>query len=247
MNYSARTDIGKKREVNQDNYIAFINENNKRGFFAVADGMGGHEYGETASLIATEYFKLVKTELMEKDIKEETIEKFLADQIKNINCAIQEMSYELNVVNGMGTTLSMIYIYNDVGYICNVGDSRVYWIDDSIKQITKDHSLVEEMIDSGAISKSEAIHHPKKNIITRALGTKKDIDVDVFIKPIDKEGYFLLCSDGLSNMIEDDNIQKIVYNAKTAKEAVDILIDTANENGGKDNISVILVKMNNRR
>lgn len=144
---------------------------------------------------------------------------------------------------GMGTTLVLATIEDNILTVANVGDSRLYVMsDDGIRQITRDHSLVEEMIRMGGIDRNSARNHPDKNIITRAIGASSNVNVDFFEVELKDGDVIFMCSDGLSNMIEDDDIYEITQNADDLEDAATKLVDTANENGGKDNISVVLVK-----
>ena len=145
---------------------------------------------------------------------------------------------------GMGTTLVLATITDDILTVANVGDSRLYIIseDEGIHQITRDHSLVEEMVRMGGIDRVSARNHPDKNIITRAIGATQNVNIDFFEVNLKNNDLILMCSDGLSNMIEDSEIQKIANNAKSLEDIANELINTANKNGGKDNISVVLAR-----
>ena len=143
----------------------------------------------------------------------------------------------------MGTTIVLTTIVGDYAYVANVGDSRLYLINDErIIQITKDHSLVEEMVRMGEISEEDARNHPDKNIITRALGASEEVDIDFFDVQLEEKNRILLCSDGLSNMIADEQIQEIIQSAEDIEQSGRQLVATANTNGGRDNISVILIE-----
>ena len=187
MEYFSKTDIGRKREVNQD-YVFATDQpiGNIPNLLIVADGMGGHE--------------------------------------------------------GMGTTLVVATVIEHTLYFANVGDSRLYVIGDEIKQLSKDHSLVEEMVRLGGINEDEAKHHPDKNIITRAIGAKLDVEIDFFEYRIVEGDIILMCTDGLSNMVEDEDVFRIIRGSRDLPEAVQGLIDQANLNGGKDNIGIVLAK-----
>lgn len=142
----------------------------------------------------------------------------------------------------MGTTMVLVTIVDDYAYVANVGDSRLYLIEDKILQITKDHSLVEEMVRRGLITKEEAKTHPDKNIITRVLGIGPEVEVDFFDIHLKENSTLLLCSDGLSNMVSDDDIWRIANTSRDLRETGMRLVSLANENGGKDNIAVVLVQ-----
>ena len=157
------------------------------------------------------------------------------------NGKLLDLAQNNEQLQGMGTTMVAAVLEGDTLYVANVGDSRLYVVEETITQITRDHSLVEEMVRRGEIDKEEARSHPNKNIITRAIGTAPQIAVDCFEEKINQETTILLCSDGLTNMIEDTGIFSIVRNASHLEEAGKQLIKLANENGGKDNITVLLV------
>ncbi len=233
------TDIGQNRSVNQD-YIYCSRDpvGNLPNLFIVADGMGGHKAGDLASSCAVEVFlqavRLVKT----------------GSPITIIGDAIQEVNHEVYMKSksspdyeGMGTTFVVAVISGRVLYVANVGDSRLYVIGETIRQITRDHSLVEEMVSLGEIDKREARNHEKKNIITRAIGVNSKVMADFFEVELSEKEAVLLCSDGLTNMIEEADIFRIVnHKQETTKEKVLHLIELANKNGGRDNISAILIE-----
>ncbi len=236
MRSVGKTHLGLVRKNNQDNYL---NQKNKNGFciLAVADGLGGHNAGEVASDYAVEelagYFNIWEECDFIKDAQE------IEEYIKNINTEIYNMSQHSETLSGMGTTLTLVVTNGADAVIFHVGDSRVYLINDKITQITKDHSLVQYLIDQGQITIEEGLHHPQKNIITRALGTDEHVEVDVLkikIKPSDK---LLVCSDGLTNNVSDEKIYQTIKN-NSVDQAADLLILEANSNGGSDNITVVL-------
>jgi PPM family protein phosphatase len=232
------TDVGQKRNMNQD-YV-YTSENpvgNLPNLFVVADGMGGHKAGDFASNYTVK--QLVR--LIESSSETNPI-KIMRQSIELANKELLRMANENSELTGMGTTLVAATIVNDYIYIANIGDSRLYIINNSIKQITKDHSLVEEMIRLGEIAREDAKNHPDKNIITRAIGAGEDISVDFFEMKLEKDDVILLCSDGLTNMIEDEEIWNIINKQKTPEQKAQKLVDTANKNGGKDNIAVIIIE-----
>ena len=230
-------DIGKCREINQD-YI-FVSEEpigNLPNLFLVADGMGGHKAGDLAS----EYTVAKVQEAVSKSMQ--TIPyQILKGAFQYANQKLLEKAGESDSYTGMGTTLVAATVKNDAVYVVNVGDSRLYKIGDKIEQITEDHSLVEEMVRMGEISKEQARNHPDKNIITRAVGARAEVEVDFFNEELHPGDLILMCSDGLTNMLEDEEILKIMKGAYTIKEKAQRLIDGANEHGGKDNIAVIII------
>jgi protein phosphatase len=233
------TDVGKRRELNED-YLFTSDKpvGNLPNLFIVADGMGGHNAGDYASKHAVE--KVVES--IREDVHEYDPENILQDAIDKANTYIYEMSKSDASLKGMGTTLVAVTLYEGFVIVANVGDSRMYVIDDFITQITKDHSLVEEMVDMGGLDREAARTHPDKNIITRAVGVSDYVLVDFFDVQITEEETLLLCTDGLTNMLTDDNILRIVNSSDDLEEAGKGLIKEANDNGGRDNIAVVLVK-----
>ncbi len=236
--YSA-TDVGQKRKMNQD-YV-FVSEGpvgNLPNLFTVADGMGGHNAGDYASSHAV---RILVDEIRE-DADYNPV-KVIRHAIEAANTEIRNRAQEDANLRGMGTTMVVATIVDQYAYIANVGDSRLYVISDEIRQITKDHSLVQEMVRMGEISEEEARNHPDKNIITRALGAEKTVDVDFFDLKLEKDCTILMCSDGLSNMVEDSKIQEIISDPEAdLDQKGNALLREANQNGGKDNIAIVLVE-----
>ena len=236
--YSA-TDVGQKRKMNQD-YV-FASEGpvgNLPNLFTVADGMGGHNAGDYASSHAV---RILVDEIRE-DADYNPV-KVIRHAIEAANTEIRNRAQEDANLRGMGTTMVVATIVDQYAYIANVGDSRLYVISDEIRQITKDHSLVQEMVRMGEISEEEARNHPDKNIITRALGAEKTVDVDFFDLKLEKDCTILMCSDGLSNMVEDSKIQEIISDPEAdIDQKGNALLREANQNGGKDNIAIVLVE-----
>ena len=240
MNALPITDIGLKRRSNQDFvYISKEPVGNLPNLFIVADGMGGHNAGDFASEYSVdEFIGYVKECTSNSPIK------IITNAIEVTNSSLIEKSTSCEELKGMGTTLVAATIYDNHIYIANVGDSRLYVIDSDIKQITKDHSLVEEMIEEGTIERKDMRIHPNKNIITRAIGVHYDIAPDFFELDLEKDDIILMCSDALTNMVDDQEIRDIVSkNKENLDIAIKRLVDRANEQGGKDNISVIIVKL----
>lgn len=232
------TDVGKKRKLNQDYvFTSEIPVGRLANLFIVADGMGGHNAGDYAS----KYTIRTIVEEIEKSKEESTIS-VLEKAIKRANRHIRLKSQESEGLSGMGTTVVAATIRDGVMCVANVGDSRLYVINKEIKQITVDHSLVEEMIRMGGIKREQARSHPDKNIITRAIGAEDDLEIDFFQVKLEKGDFVLLCSDGLTNMIEDEEIRMILQGQRDIVEKAEALVATANNNGGKDNIAVILIE-----
>ena len=236
--YSA-TDIGKKRHDNQDFIFTSTDPvGNLPNLFVVADGMGGHNAGDFAS----NYAVSVMLETIKKDDNFNPI-KIIRNGITNANMEVYKASIENPSMAGMGTTLVAASVVGEYLYVANVGDSRLYTAGESLKQITLDHSLTGEMIRLGEIDAEEAKHHPDKNIITRAVGTEDALEIDFFDIKLEADQRFLLCSDGLTNMVEDGEIFTPLK--RSFEEGTDpalALLGKANENGGKDNISVVVVE-----
>ena len=240
MESFAITNIGEHREINQD-YVYCTNETVGLlpNLYIVADGMGGHRAGDFASRFSVSVF-----EQEVKSQKTRTIIGTMENAIRHANEQLIKEAATSPDYEGMGTTLVAATIAGDTLYVANVGDSRLYLMDNkaNLRQITQDHSLVEEMILKGEIERKDAKYHPKKNVITRALGASKQIVPDFFETGLEDEEYILLCSDGLTNMVEDSVIREVLMQTEmTVEEKTQKLVDLANENGGKDNISVILI------
>lgn len=235
--YSA-TDVGQKRKMNQD-YV-FASEGpvgNLPNLFTVADGMGGHNAGDYASSHAV---RILVDEIRE-DADYNPV-KVIRHAIEAANTEIRNRAQEDENLRGMGTTMVVATIVDQYAYVANVGDSRLYVIQDGIHQITRDHSLVQEMVKMGEISEEEARNHPDKNIITRAIGVKENVEPDIYEYRLKKGDIILMCTDGLSNMVEDEDMFNIVKGSRDVVEAVQMLIEKANSNGGRDNIGVIVAE-----
>ena len=238
MQAYAGTDIGCVRTMNQDGYFCSTTPIGPfPNLFIVADGMGGHKAGDFASkyTVKVVHEELEKTEL---DKPEEILKSIVSvANHKLIQAAQSDVKLE-----GMGTTLVIATVIGNTLYFSNVGDSRLYLIGDKIKQLSKDHSLVEEMVRLGGIKAEEAKNHPDKNIITRAMGVKEEVEADIYEYRLKKGDMILMCTDGLSNMVEDEDMFDIVKGARDIVEAVQMLIEKANSNGGRDNIGVVLAE-----
>ena len=231
------TDVGMVRQVNQDYVYTTDNPiGTLPNLFVVADGMGGHKAGDYASKYTVEVMKRELAQSEEKDV-----EKALVSAIEKANREIIKKASEDEHLKGMGTTVVAATIVDHMMYFANVGDSRLYLINNGIVQLTKDHSLVEEMVRLGGIKPEEAKHHPDKNIITRAIGAKEEVEADFYEHRLKKGDKIVMCTDGLTNMVEDEEIFHIVQGARDVVEAAETLIASAKENGGTDNIGVILI------
>lgn len=238
MKTFSMTDIGRKREINQD-YVFATDETigNLPNLLVVADGMGGHRAGDFASRFTVE----VLAEEVQNS-KETHPEQILGNAIQTANERLMEEAAKDSRLEGMGTTLVAATILDHVLYFANVGDSRLYLINKEIRQLSKDHSMVEEMVRLGGLTEEEAKHHPDKNIITRAMGVKDKVEPDFFEYRLKGGDTILMCSDGLTNMVDDDEIFQIAKSARDIVEAVETLIQRANENGGSDNIGIVLAQ-----
>lgn len=236
------TDIGRKRQLNQD-YVYSSGQpvGNMPNLFIVADGMGGHKAGDFASKYTVETIEQEVKHAFEKNPRE-----IIKKAIKTANTQVRQQAAMDPNLTGMGTTVVVATVIGKYLQVANVGDSRLYIVNESeIKQVTRDHSLVEEMVRLGGIERKDARLHPDKNIITRAIGARDEVQADFFTVELRPTDTILMCSDGLTNMLEDEEILRIMstYNdPKNLVETAQALIDAANNNGGKDNIAVVLVK-----
>lgn len=232
------TDIGKKRKLNQDYvYSSEVPIGKLPNFFVVADGMGGHNAGDYASKYTVE---TIVSEIEKSE--EKTPEKIIGKAIGVANSHIRKISLTDKKFEGMGTTVVAATCQGNSMTVANVGDSRLYIVNDEIMQITRDHSLVEEMIRMGGMDRESARNHPDKNIITRAIGANDTVKVDFFTVELEKGDIVLMCSDGLSNMLDDEEIRMILNGQRDIVEKAEELVKAANLNGGKDNIAVILIE-----
>lgn len=234
----AITDVGKVRFMNQD-YI-FSSElpiGVLPNLFMVADGMGGHKAGDYASRFLVEqmvdYIRSSENKPVVSIIKQ---------GIQSANERLYQLAQEQEELFGMGTTLVLAVIEQDTLYAANVGDSRLYLVRDGIRQVTRDHSYVEEMVALGRLERNSQDYLSKKNIITRAIGSKANVEVDFFEIDLMPGDYILLCSDGLTNMVSEEQMEEMIRSDKTIKEKVEQLVATANLQGGRDNIAAILVE-----
>ena len=238
MQTQALTDIGRRRQINQD-YIfesaepvgAFPN------LFILADGMGGHKSGDFASKYLTE----TMVGYISRN-KNDDIIKVFKSAIGMSNTLVYEKSHSDPELNGMGSTMVAAVIRDGILTVANVGDSRLYIIRDGITQVTKDHSYVEEQVANGNMVRYSEEYNKKKKYITRAVGIEDSVKADYFEVDLMKNDYILLCSDGLTNMVDDDAIFAIISGHGSLQYKAHTLIDAANENGGNDNIAVILIK-----
>lgn len=239
MKAYALTDVGQSRTTNQDYvYLSIDAVGALPNLLIVADGMGGHKAGEVASENAV--MTVVKSV---QSSKQKDIVSIIQEAITYANDELIKLSQSDVKYEGMGTTMVLATIVENSMYVANIGDSRLYLVNDDIHQITRDHSYVEEMVSIGELDKESARTHEKKNIITRAIGVVKGTEADFFEVQLSDGDYILMCSDGLTNMVNDEQIKNVIKSDGEVEDIVHTLIDVANENGGKDNIAVLLAKV----
>ena len=232
------TDTGALREMNQDYFFASDDPvGNLPNLYIVADGMGGHKAGDYASRYTTQ--RMVAS--VSSSAGEEPVT-ILQEAITTANKLLIEEAAEDEAKRGMGTTLVAATILDGKLYVANIGDSRLYVINRDIRQITRDHSLVAEMVRIGEVNEADARIHPDKNIITRAIGAGEDVQADFFEIDLQENDRILLCTDGLTNMVEDDKIRDIILSDAPLEERAKLLVSTANRNGGRDNITVMIIE-----
>jgi len=245
LNVGAYSDKGMVRQINEDSfYIPSETDDNSIMLFIVADGMGGHMAGEVASKEAVDAVVRYINENYEKEAKNvrSNLINLINESILYANKQIYEKSLSDFNLSGMGTTFAIALIHKESLYIGHVGDSRIYLLrKNNLYQLTRDHSYVEELVSSGTITREEAANHPQKNIITRALGTEEVVEIDICVRKFYKNDTLILCTDGLSNMIDEETIKTTVENSETSKEAAEKLVALANDAGGADNITVVIV------
>lgn len=237
----SRSDIGKVRTSNQDAYFA-AELSSGTVFAIVCDGMGGANAGNVASETAVKAISEYVLHSYRFDMDSFEIAKMLKNAIVSANIEIYEMSLKNPDLKGMGTTVVAVLVKDDKAVVINAGDSRAYHIGEEITQITKDHSVVQSLIESGKITSEDAKVHPRKNVITRALGAEENIIVDSYEVKLAKNSKFLLCTDGLSSFAEEQEIFDIFKTAEK-DDVTEGLIALANENGGGDNITVVTLAM----
>lgn len=237
------TDIGKRRKINQD-YLFFSDEavGCFPNLYIVADGMGGHKAGDKASSYSvTRFVELARK--TEKELPFLSMERIL----KQVNREVFQLSQREEEYAGMGTTFVAATVVDRVVYVMNVGDSRLYYYDGNLRQVTMDHSLVEELVRAGELNRIESRNHPQKNIITKAVGVSEDVQPDFFMLDIQEGEKILLCSDGLTNMVDDEKLEEIISEPKELNKMAQECIDEALFFGGLDNIAVVIAQYGNGR
>lgn len=240
--YAGRSDVGKVRQGNEDALFA----DEARGVFIVADGMGGHVAGEVASQIATEMVGPGVSRAVEQGLRGEDLQERALELIEEANRAIMERADNEPEKRGMGTTVTLLALMPDSRYLFQqVGDSRGYLFrDGALTQITRDHTVVQQQVDRGALAPEQARDHPLSHILTRALGTEFDVETDTYSDQVKVGDVFLLCSDGLSGMLPDEEIRRILLSPTgDVQQMADGLVAAANEAGGLDNITALVVKI----
>ncbi len=237
----AKSDKGKVREMNQD-YYYISNSIDEVQLYLLADGMGGYNGGEIASKLAVQSAKsYIEDNFKETKKDKESIIKLIESSMEYANLVVYEKAKENQDLQGMGTTLEIALIYNNKVYIGHIGDSRIYRVrKEYIRKLTQDHSYVQKLVKEGTITKEQADHHPQKNMLMKALGCNVFIEPDVMVKGFLKDDILIMCSDGLSNLVG----QEVLYQkaSKDLEQATKDLVAIANENGGYDNITVVIIK-----
>lgn len=239
MQAYAMTDVGMNRSMNQD-FIYSSTEpiGSLDNLFIVADGMGGHNAGDFASRFVVEHLvSCFETRYPDKDVHG-----ILKEGIRRVNQELYEQASGDPRLYGTGSTLVLATVKGSVLYVANIGDSRLYLLREELKQVTRDHSYVEEMVALGKMRRGSRDYMEKKNIITRAVGTGDEVEVDLFAMKLRPGDTILMCSDGLSNMVDEFEMEYIIRSEDGLKQKTESLIEAANRSGGKDNISVILIE-----
>lgn len=237
----ATSDVGKAREINEDYfYISFPDDQVQ--LFILADGMGGYNGGEVASKLAV---TTAKNYILSNYEKSKGAKESLLDLVKNssqyANMVVYEKSEENTDLSNMGTTLDICLVYQNKVFISHIGDSRVYRLrKDFFRKLTKDHSYVQTLVDEGKITEEESKNHPKKNMLMKALGCTPFIEPDAMVKGFLKGDILLMCSDGLTNMVSEEEIQQIIKDNPT--DSTKLLVQRANDLGGKDNITAVIIR-----
>ena len=237
------TNTGKVRRQNQDAFKVIFDEERNVAVLVVCDGMGGARAGNIASLVAADTFIHHMGKYVENIGLISDVAMKMADAVLAANKAVFDMSVSNEEFSGMGTTLTAAISTPDGEVVVNIGDSRLYHANpNSISQITKDHSVVEDMISRGDLTRAEARRHPNKNLITRALGTSEDEEPDVFFLQLEQGEYLLLCSDGLSNVVLDSEILFELQHEKNVKKCCEKLVNLALSRGAPDNVTAVIFK-----
>ena len=246
MRSVGKTDIGLVRKVNEDSFLCEKLEGTEGTYlYIVADGMGGHNAGEVASSMAVqEVASYIRENIETLKLGDKEIQDLIRNAILFANDKVYKTSILKSNCLGMGTTLSMVLAKDNSIFIGHVGDSRIYLIrENEITRLTEDHSLVAELVKAGSIKPEEAYNHPQKNVITRALGTEYTIEPDVSQREIQSGDFILICTDGLSNVVYEEDMIYVVVNTSDLNDACDLLINKAKESGGFDNITAVAIQI----
>ena len=237
----AKSDKGNVRETNED-YFYISNSLDQIQLFLLADGMGGYNGGEIASQLAIQTAKnYIENNFKDIEKDRDSIIQLLGSSMEYANMVVYEKAKENPELQGMGTTLEICLIYNNKAYIGHVGDSRIYRVRKQfIRKLTQDHSYVQKLVKEGTITKEQAEHHPQKNMLMKALGCNAFVEPDVMVKGFLKDDILIMCSDGLSNMVEQQTIYEM--SSKNIEQATKDLVQLAKDRGGYDNITVVIIK-----
>ena len=237
----AKSDKGNVRETNED-YFYISNSLDQIQLFLLADGMGGYNGGEIASQLAIQTAKnYIENNFKDIEKDRDSIIQLLGSSMEYANMVVYEKAKENPELQGMGTTLEICLIYNNKAYIGHVGDSRIYRVRKQfIRKLTQDHSYVQELVKEGTITKEQAEHHPQKNMLMKALGCNAFVEPDVMVKGFLKDDILIMCSDGLSNMVDQQTIYEMA--SKNIEQATKDLVQLAKDRGGYDNITVVIIK-----
>ena len=237
----AKSDVGKVREINEDAFY-ISNSLDEIQLYMLADGMGGYNGGEIASKLAIQSAKnYIENNFKEIEKDKDSIIQLIGSSIEYANMVVYEKAKENKELSGMGTTLEVCLIYNNRAFIGHVGDSRIYRIrKEFMRKLTQDHSYVQKLVKDGTITQVEAAHHPQKNMLMKALGCNAFVEPDVMIKGFLKDDILIMNSDGLTNLVSQEEIFKEAK--KNIEQATKNLVQMANDNGGYDNITVIIIK-----
>ena len=237
----AKSDVGKVREMNQDAY--YISDSSSEvKLYLLADGMGGYNGGEIASKLAVQTAKnYIENNFKDIEKDKDSIIQLLGSSMEYANMVVYEKSKETPELQGMGTTLEICLIYNNKAYIGHVGDSRIYRVRKQfIRKLTQDHSYVQKLVKEGTITKEQAEHHPQKNMLMKALGCNAFVEPDVMVKGFLKDDIIIMCSDGLSNLVDQETIYEMA--SKNIEQGTKDLVQLAKDRGGYDNITVVIIK-----
>ena len=239
LSVGARTDVGMIRAGNEDNF--FAGTNGARGLFVVADGMGGHAAGEVASEMCV---RILQRELLQVEFSAQDATRLLAESLRRANRAIFERTQVEVDKQGMGTTASVLLLADGRYLIGQIGDSRIYLLrDGTLRQLTKDHSYVQEQVDAGFLTAEQARYHPYSNVITRCVGASEAVEPDVYEGEVRGGDLFLVASDGLTGMVDDRRLQQLLLARAAPPRLVESLIAEANGRGGLDNITAIVIQV----